>query len=571
MWSPSDFGVPGGFQAMFQPSRRPWGTVSEGCYPLWHRAARNQAGRQGEPEQQEHATSLSPQQPAAQYPSSYARDHAATPVSHIAGDLLGGCPPGRSVTPAPSVGFGPSSPADDQDQQLSVHWRAPGTGTQPLSDVREMQEAYRAPLGAGFRGSQALGLPWDFPSSDWMAGGQRDVSSRQLELPQSGARREATGQGGDTSDAPHHGGFMGSLHRGHGWPTGENAQLPPLYPGFSAPDYNSTNRTAGHRVPSRSGDAGLGQMLRRPVVTFDDDPGAGRSTGGPPGILDNWDVPRMRHASAPIPMAQQQVPWRAWEQPAPAGNMVPGIARAGPHWNDNTAPVAAKPKRPPPFDGKSGCRDYLVQFDMIAKLNRWDGTTKAMELATSLKGTAVSILTDLEPEYRRDYGRLVSALLARFEPDNQSEVFRAQLKGKRRRGQEALTELAQDVRTLARKAYPHASMTIRETIARDCFIDALNDAELEWSVYREKPTSLTDALTTALEHEAFKTGRLRRTGGTGQVVRSQQETAPKETGNDADQVLGRLAALLEDRERSPQTNRDRKSSSKGKGACFYCG
>ena len=208
---------------------------------------------------------------------------------------------------------------------------------------------------------------------------------------------------------------------------------------------------------------------------------------------------------------------------------------------------------------------------MIARLNRWNDTTKAMELATSLKGPAVSILTDLEPEHRRDYGRLVSALTARFEPDNQSEVFRAQLKGKRRRGQEALAELAQDVRTLTRKAYPSADLTIRETIARDCFIDALNDAELEWSVYREKPASLTDALTTALEHEAFKTGRLKRTAGANQVVRAQQEITPKKQESEADRVLERLVAFLENREKSPKPARDRKDSPKGKGACFYCG
>ena len=99
-----------------------------------------------------------------------------------------------------------------------------------------------------------------------------------------------------------------------------------------------------------------------------------------------------------------------------------------------------KPKRPATYDGKSSCRDYLVQFEMIAELNRWDAPTRDLELATSLRGLALAILSDLGPKERGDYNKLLRALVGRFEPDNQSEVFRSQLKGRQRRKGETKTK-----------------------------------------------------------------------------------------------------------------------------------
>ncbi|VDI36029.1 Hypothetical predicted protein [Mytilus galloprovincialis] len=59
---------------------------------------------------------------------------------------------------------------------------------------------------------------------------------------------------------------------------------------------------------------------------------------------------------------------------------------------------------------------------MIALKNNWSESTKAYELATSLKGDARGIVTDLEPEMRLDYKYLVAELTSRFEPANQANM-----------------------------------------------------------------------------------------------------------------------------------------------------
>jgi hypothetical protein len=49
------------------------------------------------------------------------------------------------------------------------------------------------------------------------------------------------------------------------------------------------------------------------------------------------------------------------------------------------------------FDGNGSWQDFLVQFEMISSVNRWDNDMKAYELATSLRGIAQGIVTDIEP------------------------------------------------------------------------------------------------------------------------------------------------------------------------------
>ena len=224
-----------------------------------------------------------------------------------------------------------------------------------------------------------------------------------------------------------------------------------------------------------------------------------------------------------------------------------------------------KAKRIVAYDGKSSCQDYLVQFDLVAEMNDWNGVTRTMELATSLSGVARSVLSDIDVNDRRNYDKLVAALLTRFKPENQSEVYRAQLKGRLRKRSEPLTELAQDVRKLAHKAYPTVPVSARDELAADAFIDALNDVEMEWFIRQGKSQSPDGVLRLALEYEAFQTGRQRRMGAKS-VVRAHGETLSEAQGpvSAYDEVIGRIAHLVSNPPAKAVSARTPK-------ACFGCG
>ena len=217
-------------------------------------------------------------------------------------------------------------------------------------------------------------------------------------------------------------------------------------------------------------------------------------------------------------------------------------------WTDNdqtsrTIPLTnfngrASNKKPATYDGTSSFQDYLVQFNMTGDLNHWEERTKAMELATSLRGAAQTVLSDLRPEQRTDFDQLISALTARFEPTNQTELYRAQIKGRLRKKSESVQELATDIKRLVRRAYPQATNDLKDQIARDCFIDSINEHELEWFVYQGKPKTVDEAMQLALEYEAFQVGRKRVAN-----VRQCSTKDQAEKTSDVDKILNRLKTL----------------------------
>ncbi len=197
--------------------------------------------------------------------------------------------------------------------------------------------------------------------------------------------------------------------------------------------------------------------------------------------------------------------------------------------SSSSSEAQRKMKRPATYDGKSSWEDYYVQFEMVAEINEWSTHTKALELATSLRGSAMGVLTDLDVSQRRDYEVLVTALAARFEPANTAEIYRAKLKGRMRGKSETLSELAHHIRHLTRKAYPSVDLHVREHLALESFIESLNDGEMEWFIFQSKPKGIDQAVETALEFEAFRQGRRRRMGDRHHVrmSRGEPETLPQ--------------------------------------------
>ncbi|KAH3789639.1 hypothetical protein DPMN_167824 [Dreissena polymorpha] len=102
-----------------------------------------------------------------------------------------------------------------------------------------------------------------------------------------------------------------------------------------------------------------------------------------------------------------------------------------------------------------------------------------------------------------DYDELAQALEDRFAPANQTELYRVQLRDRRQRASETLAELGQDIRRLANLAYPSAPTEVRDTLAKEQFIDSLVNSDLRLKVKQARPTYLNDAVRHAVELEAF--------------------------------------------------------------------
>ena len=121
-------------------------------------------------------------------------------------------------------------------------------------------------------------------------------------------------------------------------------------------------------------------------------------------------------------------------------------------------------------------------------------------LAASLAGPALELLGHMDIERRLQY----DAIERRFGCSHREHLYRAELRKRVRSANEELSKLADDIEKLAFRAYPSAPSHYRAVLACDHFIDALADETLQVAVRQSRPSSLSQALVSALEIESIR-------------------------------------------------------------------
>jgi len=131
--------------------------------------------------------------------------------------------------------------------------------------------------------------------------------------------------------------------------------------------------------------------------------------------------------------------------------------------------------KPEKFNGSTCFETFLVQFDNCAKFNNWDTKDKLQYLRWSLTGNAAQTLWGTED---MTFEQLVTRLPSRFGSLDMEEKYQAEIQCRRRKTNETLRELAQDIRRLMMLAYPGDRSAMAERMAKEHFICALDDPEL---------------------------------------------------------------------------------------------
>ena len=196
---------------------------------------------------------------------------------------------------------------------------------------------------------------------------------------------------------------------------------------------------------------------------------------------------------------------------ATAPEFVPSHHSSEPEPTTTGRGAAPHLQKPPPFDGRSSWDAYKLQFEMLADVNHWSDAERATYLAISLRGSALTVLTNVSPDHRGEYATLIAALNERFGSAHRTDLNRAKLKGRIRKRDEGLPELAEDVERLTRLAYPDASVEMIEILSKDQFIDALTDEDSRLRLRQNKPETLRHALEQALELESIHLANKQRT------------------------------------------------------------
>lgn len=132
---------------------------------------------------------------------------------------------------------------------------------------------------------------------------------------------------------------------------------------------------------------------------------------------------------------------------------------------------------------------------MLKKHNSWPFVEK---------GEAQQVFRDLDPWEIREFNDIKQVLLQRFNPPGREAAYRCQFKNRKRIETESISEFSYALKHLSAKAYQQLDRVARETYVIDQFICGLNHAEMKKHVQFRHPRSVDEAITLAIEYEAFE-------------------------------------------------------------------
>ncbi|MCG8048996.1 MAG: reverse transcriptase domain-containing protein, partial [Candidatus Thiodiazotropha endolucinida] len=202
--------------------------------------------------------------------------------------------------------------------------------------------------------------------------------------------------------------------------------------------------------------------------------------------------------------------------------------------------------KPATFDGTGSWLDYKAHFDAVAEINGWNQIEKGLYLAVSLRGQAQGVFGNISTN-SKDYDKLVLALEERFAPPNQTELYRVQLRERRQSASETLSAMGQEIRRLTNLAYPTAPYDVRETLAKEQFIDALHSSDMRLRVKQARPKDLNDAVRHAVELEAYNRAERRKTEGQGyRCSTSTADTRGESSSDNMEKLTSTLKLIQED-------------------------
>ena len=179
-------------------------------------------------------------------------------------------------------------------------------------------------------------------------------------------------------------------------------------------------------------------------------------------------------------------------------------ASGGGHGIDRSAvaPTMKPVVLPETFDGTREWDEWCFHFENVASVNGWDDSQKLKWLRVRLTGRAQKALHRLTETQWASYALTKDALKSRFDPESRQTRFQAEFQTRRKKASEGWADLADDLKSLADKAYPTLQEEARERLSINAYLNQLTP-QLAFSVRQKRPDSLDSAVATTFEMESY--------------------------------------------------------------------
>ena len=169
-----------------------------------------------------------------------------------------------------------------------------------------------------------------------------------------------------------------------------------------------------------------------------------------------------------------------------------------------TSASTAKPVvLPETFDGTKNWDEWYFHFENVAAVNGWDDALKLKWLRVQLTGRAQKALHRLQEAARETYRATRTALKACFDPESRQTRYQAEFQTRRKKASEGWADFADDLKSLADKAYPSLQDEARERLSINAYLQELTQPQVAFSVRQKRPETLNDAVAATLEMESY--------------------------------------------------------------------
>ena len=232
---------------------------------------------------------------------------------------------------------------------------------------------------------------------------------------------------------------------------------------------------------------------------------------------------------------------------------------------------------PDRFDGTSSWVDYWTHFQACWNLNQWSDDEAALVLACCLSKSACKVLN---PKPKDNRGRernitiyeLKSRLELRYGPGVLPETFLAELKTRKQGSQESIQELGESVGELVRQAYPDVPDDFLDRMGVIHFRDAIVEAEIRAALFRNRPTSLDEAIKIAVEVKCFMDIEAQRKVHTIEKIDKAEEINERldRLERHQDELINWLTNITASQESKSRLERSQRVSHQHE-QCFNCG
>lgn len=162
------------------------------------------------------------------------------------------------------------------------------------------------------------------------------------------------------------------------------------------------------------------------------------------------------------------------------------------------------------YNGKDSIDEYLTQFELASRYNKWNENEKATALLCALDGAARGILADFDDPTSTSYCQVKETLQKRFSTTDLAEVHESALSQLRLSRGQSIRELASEITRLTRKAYSELDVKQRERFAIKWLLNAIGDKDTIFYIKDKVPPTMDKACTLYERYDALRGSGSRR-------------------------------------------------------------